>query len=282
MILGIVSKNDHAQSHARALEREGYTVVMLGPDGDRIPKNLNGLICRVSSCSHKGSRVARAWAKETRLPFIVEDGLSGIRQRLRELDLVPLQGLDLAPAPRVHSAPEPLPEPRPTPPLVRPPIPPEPPMPSANPVAAFPPLPSTKSERTSPRKTGRPRDPNAMYPREKRLQALVEVFTESPDLDGGEAWRKHEAKTSPRAMDRTLIAEARKAAAGGSRRPARSAPATTPASAPTRLPDWMPSELGEHLLEVMAHCATLKVELRMRGTTISWTRTVVEEGTVSL
>jgi transposase-like protein len=83
--IGIVSKPDHCKAHAKGLEMDGHVVVLAGAGGERLTDTLDAIVCRIASCSHHGSKVAREWAKRTGRPLIIEDGLAGIRRRLVEI-----------------------------------------------------------------------------------------------------------------------------------------------------------------------------------------------------
>ena len=63
--IAIVSKRDHAKAHAAGLTEDGYTVVLVGEDGDRLTDAHDLIVCRIASCSHHGSKIAREWAKRT-------------------------------------------------------------------------------------------------------------------------------------------------------------------------------------------------------------------------
>lgn len=85
MILGLVSKSEHAKVHASALEADGHEVVFIGANGEQVPDRVEALICRVASVSHKASKAAFDWGRQTKRPVIVEDGLSGIRRELAKI-----------------------------------------------------------------------------------------------------------------------------------------------------------------------------------------------------
>ena len=68
MIVGIVSKDEHCKTHAKGLTEDGHTVVLLGAGGERIPDHLDVMVCRIGSCSHRGSTVAREWKRKTGRP----------------------------------------------------------------------------------------------------------------------------------------------------------------------------------------------------------------------
>jgi hypothetical protein len=85
MILGLVSKSEHAKVHGSALEADGHEVVFIGANGEQVPDRVEALICRVASVSHKASKAAFDWGRQTKRPVIVEDGLSGIRRELAKI-----------------------------------------------------------------------------------------------------------------------------------------------------------------------------------------------------
>ncbi len=83
MLIGIVSKDEHIKNHAQALRKDGYSVVGLGSSPTEIPPTVDLIILRTQSCSHGGSDTAFSWSRSTNKPLIVENGLSGIRSKLR-------------------------------------------------------------------------------------------------------------------------------------------------------------------------------------------------------
>lgn len=286
MILGIISKEDHAKNHARGLTEDGHTVFLLGSSGERIPENLDAMICRIASCSHRGSAVAREWKRATGRPLIVEDGLAGIRRQIKLLT-------DSTPAPVSIPTPEPTPvqvdvtpcEP-PTPVRV-PPLDPAPLLPPEEPMTPTsvrlspppPPPPSTPTRHIS-------RGPYAEWTRAKRVAVLTEIFRENPGMDGSAAWKLHEIQTAPRAsVDREMIAEARRAAQGGIPRiatvPTPEVPvavlAATPADRkPTRDAPTDVKELVQ-LLRVAMEAEGIE-KLVVTKDSVSFRRVVVEEG----
>lgn len=85
MLIGIVSKDAHIKSHSKALRDDGFDVVGLGSSPTEVPPTVDLLVLRTQSCSHGGSNTAYTWSRATKKPLIVENGLSGIRSKLREL-----------------------------------------------------------------------------------------------------------------------------------------------------------------------------------------------------
>ena len=85
MQIGIVSKDSHSKSHARALEDDGYGVLQLGGSPTTIPDNVDVVVLRTQSCSHGASNTAFEWARNGGRPLIVENGISGIRRELKAL-----------------------------------------------------------------------------------------------------------------------------------------------------------------------------------------------------
>ena len=83
MLIGIISKDEHIKVHTQALKEDGYEVIGLGSSPTKIPPTVDLAILRTESCSHNGSNTAYSWARSTRKPLIVENGLSGIRAKLR-------------------------------------------------------------------------------------------------------------------------------------------------------------------------------------------------------
>ena len=87
MKIGIVSKDEHIKTHVKALKRDGYDVVGLGSSPSEIPTSVDLVVLRIDSCSHNGSDTAYAWTRTTGKPLIVENGLFGIRHKLKVYDL---------------------------------------------------------------------------------------------------------------------------------------------------------------------------------------------------
>jgi hypothetical protein len=85
MKIGIVSSSEHCKAHVPALQRDGHQVRCLGAAPDIIPTATDVVVLRCSSCSHRGDAVARAWARDTGKPLVVENGLTGIRRELATL-----------------------------------------------------------------------------------------------------------------------------------------------------------------------------------------------------
>jgi len=78
MKVGIISKPDHAKSHAAALEAAGFTPVMLGGNPSEVPPTVPLLVCRTMSCSHAGTNLALAWSRAGKGTLIVENGVKAI------------------------------------------------------------------------------------------------------------------------------------------------------------------------------------------------------------
>lgn len=127
MLIGIVSKGEHVKIHTQALRKDGFSVVGLGSSPTQIPPTVDLVILRTQSCSHGGSATAFLWNRATKRPLIVENGLTGIRSKLRFFaqntttpqveyepmfasNIVKIAPVDLTPAPTVlqykHTFPE--------------------------------------------------------------------------------------------------------------------------------------------------------------------------------
>lgn len=78
MKVGIISKEDHAKSHAAALEQAGFLPVMLGSSPSEIPPTVPIVVCRTLSCSHGGMDTALAWSRAGKGRLIVENGVKTI------------------------------------------------------------------------------------------------------------------------------------------------------------------------------------------------------------
>lgn len=85
MIIGIVSKPDHAKNHAAALEADGHTIHLLGSSPVDFPQDIEVMVLRHLSSSHGGLERARNHAKARRIPLVAENGLSGIRMAINAM-----------------------------------------------------------------------------------------------------------------------------------------------------------------------------------------------------
>lgn len=86
MIIGIVSKPDHAKNHAAALEADGHTIHLLGSSPVDFPQDIEVMVLRHLSSSHGGLERARNHAKARRIPIVAENGLSGIRMAINAMN----------------------------------------------------------------------------------------------------------------------------------------------------------------------------------------------------
>jgi hypothetical protein len=86
MIIGIVSKPDHAKNHAAALEQDGHTIHLLGSSPVDFPQDIEVMVLRHLSSSHGGLERARNHAKARRIPLVAENGLSGIRMAINAMN----------------------------------------------------------------------------------------------------------------------------------------------------------------------------------------------------
>lgn len=299
MIVGIISKDEHCKTHAKGLTEDGHTVVLLGAGGERIPDHLDVMVCRIGSCSHRGSTVAREWKRKTGRPLIVEDGLAGIRRQLQfiaeeeqaraagaaskettvqissPLRVYTLDEIDTTIRTLVPAQPAPIATPEPPPPE---------PLPPEEQVKPEPVLLPTPQPPPPPRHISR--GPYADWTRAKRVAVLTEIFRENPGMDGVNAWKLHEIQTAPRAsVDREMIAEARRAARGEIARVntiptenPREVLAATPANAqPTKAAPTDVRDLVQ-LLRVAMEAEGIE-RLTVTKDTVSFRRVVVEEGT---
>lgn len=105
MILGIISKPEHCQSHERGLRHDGHDVRVLGGDaGFTVPSAVKVIVLRTQSCSHGASDQAFRWGREPGNLLVVENGLTGIRRKLEDLkDLVEVA--PVKPRRSAHSSP---------------------------------------------------------------------------------------------------------------------------------------------------------------------------------
>lgn len=85
MLVAIVSHPDHSKGHVKALEKDGYEVLHLGPEPTSIPQSADIVVLRTDGCAHRGSETAMAWSRENAShPLIVENGVSGMRRALKD------------------------------------------------------------------------------------------------------------------------------------------------------------------------------------------------------
>lgn len=87
MNIGIISKEDHAKSHAIALEALGHRVSVLGATPSEVPSSLDIIACRPASCSHRGFDVAMEIKrdKKDRREVIIADGVTEILAEVKRL-----------------------------------------------------------------------------------------------------------------------------------------------------------------------------------------------------
>lgn len=76
LLVGLVSKVEHATSHAQALEAAGMDVEILGAEVRSIPPRIDVVVVRTQSCSHHAQDVAQAWARKTKKKYICTNSLS--------------------------------------------------------------------------------------------------------------------------------------------------------------------------------------------------------------
>ena len=263
MNIGIVSKPDHCKAHAKGLEMDGHAVVLAGAGGERLTDTLDAIVCRIASCSHHGSKVARDWAKRTGKPLIIEDGLAGIRRRLAEIQMGEI--IDTAYAGALARA-------------------------------------HTRSPATlvTPTVEIRPIEPRTFTPEEREiLIAKAQAWTGTQKAfavaHGVSQFTVSKWRTSAKTRSAAIPLFPPEAAP----RAAPVDPPPEPVEPPMNEPDiplpprrsidhpaipaWMPDAMGEHLLEVMSYLAETGVtELTVTATGFRWRRVTVSEGEVKL
>jgi len=263
--LGIVSKPDHAKAHAKGLEADGHVVVLAGSGGERLTDTLDAIVCRIASCSHHGSKVAREWAKRTGKPLIIEDGLAGIRRRLVEIQAGEI--FDAACATALTRA-----------------------------------YTRSPTDLVVPIVEIRPIEPRTFTPEEREiLIAKAQAWTGTQKAFAAahgvsqptvSKWRRTSVKT--RAPETPpLSPEAAPHAAPIDPPPEPVEPPMNDPDIPLpprrsidhqhAIPAWMPDALGEHLLEVMSYLSETGItELTVTATGFRWRRVTVSEGEVKL
>lgn len=266
MNLGIVSKPDHAKAHAKGLEADGHVVVLAGSGGERLTDTLDAIVCRIASCSHHGSKVARDWAKRTGKPLIIEDGLAGIRRRLVEIQAGEI--FDAACATALTRA------------YTR------------SPTDLV--VPTVEIRPTEPR-TFTPEEREALIAQAQAWTGTQKAFAAAHGVSQPTVskWRRTSVKT--RASDApppSLPPEAVPCHAPVDPTPE---PAEPPMNEPdiplpprrsidqSVFPTWIPEQMGEHLLEVMSYLSETGItELILTPTGFRWKRVTVSEGVVTL
>ena len=86
MRIGIISNENHAKSHKKALRGEGHDVVMLGGNPNKLPTNLDILICRKVSTSHGGYNLAK---QADGYPVVFLNGVTEIVSHVRAMKATP-------------------------------------------------------------------------------------------------------------------------------------------------------------------------------------------------
>ena len=264
MNIGIVSKPDHCKAHAKGLEMDGHVVVLAGAGGERLTDTLDAIVCRIASCSHHGSKVAREWAKRTGKPLIIEDGLAGIRRRLAEIQMGEI--IDTAYASALARA-------------------------------------HTRSPATlvTPTVEIRPIEPRTFTAEEREiLVAKAQAWTGTQKAFAAahgvsqptvSKWRRTSAKTRSVAIP-LFTPEAAPRAAPVDPPPEPVEPPMNEPDIPLpprrsidhpAIPAWRPDAMGEHRREVMSYLAETGVtELTVTATGFRWRRVTVSEGEVKL
>ena len=82
MNIGIISKQDHAKSHKKALLAKGHQVQMLGGNPRVIPPSLDVVVCRPASCAHGGFSKAMSLRRDG-TEVIIANGVGEIAKAVR-------------------------------------------------------------------------------------------------------------------------------------------------------------------------------------------------------
>lgn len=257
--IAIVSKRDHAKAHAAGLTEDGYTVVLVGEDGDRLTDAHDLIVCRIASCSHYGSKVARDWSKRTGKPLILEDGLAGIRRRIRELvvddEITDAFATVLT---RTHTQ-------------------------SASTLV----VPNVRYKDETTLAFG-PYDRDELIERARTWSGTQKSFAQQFGVSQATASRWRRTRPEPSAQEPLDLAPQPEPQS----QPETPEPPMTEPDYPLpprrsidnpAIPAWMPDALGEHLLEVMSYLAETGItELTVTATGFRWKRVTVSEGEVKL
>ena len=259
MNLGIVSKPDHAKAHAKGLEADGHVVVLAGSGGERLTDTLDAIVCRIASCSHHGSKVAREWAKRTGKPLIVEDGLAGIRRRLVEIQAGEI--LDAACATALTRA------------YTR------------SPTDLV--VPTVEIRPTEPR-TFTPEEREALIAQAHAWTGTQRAFAAAHGVSQPTVSKWMNTGVKTRAPEPSPP-EAVPSHAPVPPTPEPVEPPMPDIPLPRRsidqhaIPTWIPDAMGEHLLEVMSYLSETGItELTLTSTGFRWKRVTVSEGEVKL
>ena len=257
--IAIVSKRDHAKAHAAGLTDDGYTVVLVGEDGDRLTDAHDLIVCRIASCSHHGSKIAREWAKRTGKPLILEDGLAGIRRRIRELvvdeEITDAFATVLT---RTHTK-------------------------SASTLV----VPNVRYKDETTLAFG-PYDRDELIERARTWSGTQKSFAQQFGVSQATASRWRRTRPEPSVQEPLDLAPQPEPQP----QPETPEPPMTEPDYPLpprrgidnpAIPAWMPDALGEHLLEVMSYLAETGItELTVTATGFRWKRVTVSEGEVKL
>ena len=265
MNIGIVSKPDHAKAHAKGLEMDGHVVVLAGAGGERLTDTLDAIVCRIASCSHHGSKVAREWSKRTGKPLIIEDGLAGIRRRLVEIQAGEM--LDAACATALTRA------------YTR------------SPTDLV--VPNVEILRNEPR-TFTPEEREALIAQAHAWTGTQKAFAVAHGVSQPTVskWMNTSVKTRSVAIP-LFTPEAVPCHAPVDPTPEPVEPPMNEPDIPLpprrsidqqhAIPTWIPADLGEHLLEVMSYLSETGItELTLTCTGFRWKRVTVSEGEVKL
>ena len=84
MNVGIISNQDHAKSHKKALLSKGHSVTMLGGNPRAVPPTIELLVCRPASCSHGGFNKAMD-AKRNGRDVVITNGVTEMLNAVKSL-----------------------------------------------------------------------------------------------------------------------------------------------------------------------------------------------------
>ena len=83
--IGIISKEAHTKSHAKALTDLGHEVLLLGGNPNSYPETLDILVVRPASCSHRATDLAREARNDITMSVVWENSQSKILAAVNKL-----------------------------------------------------------------------------------------------------------------------------------------------------------------------------------------------------
>lgn len=85
MVIGIISKPEHAKAVIAALRKDNHEALMLGSNPSLVPPRVEVIVCRVVSASRHGVSVAQAERRSGKRPVIFEESPGRIIEAISQL-----------------------------------------------------------------------------------------------------------------------------------------------------------------------------------------------------